>query len=273
MTPVLPIDIERTVFETLADLHPECIPALLCVACRVRDWIERIHYRSFTLAHQRVGARRLRLLQHAVEHKPAQFLGETVKYLGADHRFAPTITPDILAQCSGLQQLALMKSQPSILPAIQALPLRRLAIAPASIFGAPHTLPMFASLTHLDILGTLPDDAPCPTLALLPALTHLAVLHLHAPPLVAALLTACPRLTLLVGMYASAQLMFQAVCTHPACVYPDDRFLALLLTDEDYMVEWRLGVEAGKGPDMWARADALLARRRKGEVPPGCYAL
>ncbi|KAJ7241571.1 hypothetical protein C8J57DRAFT_1526720 [Mycena rebaudengoi] len=46
ISPSLPFDLEREIFEMAANRYPETIPALLLVAQRVLQWIEPIFYRT-----------------------------------------------------------------------------------------------------------------------------------------------------------------------------------------------------------------------------------
>jgi hypothetical protein len=44
----------------------------------------------------------------------------------------------------------------------------------------------------------------------------------------------------------------------------DPRFVLMCLTNEDYVADWKVGVDGGK--DFWVRAELFLAKRKRGEV-------
>jgi hypothetical protein len=40
----------------------------------------------------------------------------------------------------------------------------------------------------------------------------------------------------------------------------------MVVSDEDYVIEWIIGTRGGF--DFWARADAFIAKKRRGEIHP-----
>jgi hypothetical protein len=46
----------------------------------------------------------------------------------------------------------------------------------------------------------------------------------------------------------------------------DVRYVCMVVSDEDYLEEWIIATRGGL--DFWARADAFIAKKRRGEIKP-----
>ncbi|KAF7364234.1 Tyrosinase central domain-containing protein [Mycena sanguinolenta] len=221
---------------------------MLLVAARVHEWIDPLKYRTFILTDPASSCPRLRVLQRAIESKPAQFIRDNIWHLfiepDASHAWN-TFIPF----CTGVRSLLFR-----------------------SIFFG-HTeesmpidlaLPMFSSLTHLDVWEEIIAISPSWSgLALLPALTHLAFLRISYDVGVT-ILEMCCKLQVIISMedeHPSKWPMLSATV--------DDwepRFVGVVLTTDNYASDWETGLRGGS--DFWARADAFVAMRRRGEVEP-----
>ncbi|KAJ7319350.1 hypothetical protein DFH08DRAFT_391013 [Mycena albidolilacea] len=260
---LLPPELERLIFETAAELYPETIPNLLLVAVRVLEWIEPLKYRTFTLTVDPSTCPQFRLLQQTVKSKPVQFIHDNIRYLLADQNFPAGSLDEVLPGCTGVISLALFHTHPSMVSQLEAIRPQRLSAPIASFFDhdtVDLTLPLFSSLTHLDAFDVFAASSwsDWSSLALLPVLTHLAFLDL-ANLGAEKILAACRKLQVLIGMHEE----FFAVQTRDDM---DPRFLLMVLSTEDYVVDWKIGVQGGM--DFWARADAFVAKRRRGEIEP-----
>ncbi|KAJ7446006.1 hypothetical protein B0H11DRAFT_2290741 [Mycena galericulata] len=178
--PFLPPELEREIFELSAYLHPESAPKLLLVAPRVLTWIEPLIYRVICIEEDNAP------VLHALRFKPPQFLDKNVQHLLLDS-VTDDAVEEILSACTRIRSL-------------------KLAIDLDSLFGGTDlvdfSLPLFTTITHLDMFGVLSEFiGPWPNLALLPALTHLAILARTPFDVKIQVLRNCPRVEVLVSMH------------------------------------------------------------------------
>jgi hypothetical protein len=122
---------------------------------------------------------------------------------------------------------------------------------------------MFSSLTHLDVFDIVDADiwSEWSGLAPLPLLTHLAFIDLD-DIVVANILATCPKLLVLVSMHGDGLALRSATADR------DPRFVSMVLSTQDSVLDWQTGIRGGM--DFWARADAFVAKRR-GEIEPSSY--
>ncbi|KAJ7493079.1 hypothetical protein B0H11DRAFT_2191114 [Mycena galericulata] len=157
--PLLPVELEREIFEFTAHMHPDSIPTLLQVARRVLIW--------------------------AIKSKPPAFFREGVRhlYLGNDEYRSLEEAAQVLRVCAGVVNLAVMSnySHPTILPILAEMKIQRMAVNPAVLFGNRQAIYLrhqsFAHITHLDVFGTIgEEDAHLyAQITALPTLTHLCL--------------------------------------------------------------------------------------------------
>ncbi|KAF7365694.1 hypothetical protein MVEN_00443100 [Mycena venus] len=278
--PVLPLDLERDIFEMTAELYPGSIPNLLLVAQRVREWVERIKYKTIILSNSPSSSWTFSLFLKVVRSniKPTSFFRDSVRHLFVDLYPGPDRTElqEILSVCGGILSFTVLDvavAGPPIMPGLEARKLQRLAL-PRDPFSevlnspsAPHG--MFACVTHLDIINPVHgvSDETIRTLlsnpASLPMLTHLALACMGETSAVAiALFARRDTLEVFINMYATSAL--PAVAQLPSV--DDVRFVCMGLDDEDYREDWINGTKGEK--DFWARADAFVAKKRRGEIKP-----
>ncbi|KAF7364150.1 hypothetical protein MSAN_01074200 [Mycena sanguinolenta] len=232
--------------------------------------IEPLKYRTFILTGPSSTCRRFGVLQHAIKSKPAQFIRDNVWHLLVHSNFQEDTLDTFIPFCTGVRSLVLLGPHTRMFSQLETARPRRLATR-IEFFGPkvdesmiPNLgLPMFSSLTHLDVFGHPLDTETGSSLALLPALTHLASLELSYDVAVA-ILGMCQKLQVLINMYPSHNTIWP---TLSATVHDwEPRFLAMALTTEDYILDWEAGLRGGS--DFWARADVFVAMRRRGEIEP-----
>ncbi|KAJ7872945.1 hypothetical protein B0H13DRAFT_2058917 [Mycena leptocephala] len=215
--------------------------------------IERVKYRTIT-PEGHLSTCSFNILQRAVRSnsKPTSFFKDRVQHLFVedleDHELK-----EILPACNGIQSFVLFQvTGPGILR------------IPSPVFDRPPdrgdpsqlALPMFAFVTHLDMFDHLEvfNSSP-PTDDII---THIALFLSQA----AELLARCKTLEALIDMHGSP----------PGPGYlrsvDDLRFVSMVVSDEDYVIEWIIGTRGGF--DFWARADAFIAKKRRGEIHPVC---
>ncbi|KAJ7607238.1 hypothetical protein FB45DRAFT_948540 [Roridomyces roridus] len=274
MEPFLPVELEQEIFQTSALLYPDCIPRLLLVAHRVLVWIEPILYRVISLT----GTEHSKLLL-TFRTKPTDFLRTRVRHVFADiPGAASTFTVNqVLRRTTELQSLAVLsRTAPSVLDHLKPLRLQRLAIVLEPLFTEAGgtvdlTLPMFASLTHLDLfdpLLNLTDGGWTSKLSVLPALTHLALSRdciTSELDRVTTIFASCgERIRVFVLMDASGVQLGQR--GEEVMFVDDERCVIMSLSSQEYRRDWEVGVWGGA--DFWVRAERFVAKKRRGEIEP-----
>ncbi|KAJ6602881.1 hypothetical protein DFH09DRAFT_1019985 [Mycena vulgaris] len=272
--PILPLELQREIFELTAVLHPRCMPALLRVARRVKIWIEPLLYRvlcirvsSSQFSPCQLSANQFRTLMTT---KSADFFQEHVRHI----RFAGYCIPqdiiEILAVCTNVVDICMWDPPytPSLLPHLRALALRRLSTVLNPLFPAPgpgidSADPLFSRMTHLQVY-----DEPHISwdrwngLALLPQLTHLVFEDMLVPTSFCQhLLATCKSLQVLV-LLCSTNAHLES-CAQDRAELADDPRLVLLAISNIH-TDWEAG--ARRGEDIWTRAEALIKQRRAGET-------
>ncbi|KAJ7768629.1 hypothetical protein DFH07DRAFT_300024 [Mycena maculata] len=295
--PILPPELEREIFETVALAGTKSIPGLLRVARRVKLWIEPLLYHVVILRnhsrhklHESYPGQKLFdktghtllppiALAGAIQRLPSEssFFHSHVRHLFIDcSAYKGSATLDLrrtnmLDACSGATNVMLVDicDPRPLLSGLSQMPLEHLQANLGSLFGnglhpgpVDFTHPLFRSITHLAIFDNLDKAVTDWTgLALLPHLTHLSFHEDDPNPLFPAVLGACMRLRVLVillGPYAGYDLS-------------DDGAFAPLLRDERVVVvydhktydgenDWHLGARGSD--DYWRRAEKMVGERR-----------
>ncbi|KAJ7689287.1 hypothetical protein B0H17DRAFT_1135097 [Mycena rosella] len=269
--PFFPSAIEREIFETAAELYPESIAPLVLVAHRAHECdhrIERVKYRTVTSSDDTVGRSlcEVHTLRRAIRAnvKPAGFFHERVRNLFLDCHLDEEGMREVLSACSGVHSLALFDVGPSALPSLGLMQPRRLYAWLTNLFGGIKLVdlshPMFARLTHLDLLDEAIADFPWPDFAALPALTHLSLFQLSSTGVIERVLATCPRLAVLIDMQLSLPVPADRLSVD------DPRFVCVAVTYLNYKSDWVIGTQGGL--DFWARADAFVAKKKRGEIKP-----
>ncbi|KAJ7238821.1 hypothetical protein B0H12DRAFT_1136794 [Mycena haematopus] len=269
----LPPELEELIFHIAAHRNPEMIPTFLCVARRIHIWLEPLLYRTIV----NTNTRQILAVIAAMSSKPAPFFQKAVRnvFLGWDKSLPPDETRKLLGLSTGIENLAIFGHllDPSLLPLLADMPLRRLITNLAQLFGAPLnsgtginlTHPLFASLTHLTILQAGAHRIPPSQLAALPALTHLCVRVSRIEwqwDAMRALLDKCAKLEVLLALWSSTESK-AARLTAERTPWSDPRFVVAVLAvsaGASIQKSWEAGTRGGV--DFWIEAETLVARKR-----------
>ncbi|KAJ6566587.1 hypothetical protein B0H19DRAFT_1374097 [Mycena capillaripes] len=183
VSPKLPLELEREVFEIAAKLNRKDAPKLLLVARRVHEWLEPLLYRGLLFRRNRddKGPTKpipMESIIHAIATKPAAFFHQNVKHLAVNNN-VPRVDVDRIAVCTGIINLALFNgdSDPSMIPYIEIIRPQRLSANMKKLFGGDpdFTHSLFSNITHLDISDVFGLTWEVwHKLAVLPRLTHLS---------------------------------------------------------------------------------------------------
>ncbi|KAJ6566951.1 hypothetical protein B0H19DRAFT_715836 [Mycena capillaripes] len=273
--PFLPPELEHEIFDWTANLYPETIPSLLLVAKRVCESIEKIKYRTVTEARNH-SACSYNALKCAIlsRSRPASFFQNHVRHLYVSVNNANTDElREILTACSRVESLAVVYYQwSSLFPILATLKPRRLSIPLAPLFvEADLCRPLFTSVTHLNVseyIGDHDNLARWPSfLALLPALTHLSMYF--GFKIAGDILAGCKKLEVLLDIEDPLVVSLIPESLERLNSLDDHRLVCMVMEDcpTDYMDDWIPGVKGG--PDRWSRAEAFIAKKRRGEINPG----
>ncbi|KAJ7038401.1 hypothetical protein C8F04DRAFT_1392953 [Mycena alexandri] len=258
-SPVLPLELEREIFEGAAICCPETIPSLLLVSHRVYEWIEKIKYRTVTPMgkHSTCSYETLMRVIQSDSKSPHVHHLYIWPYGGTD------VVQEILHVCTGIQSLALIRSNISafLLPTLATLRPRRLwgyfgSLLDKKDFGQS----MFTFVTHLalwEIAGEPDRDIPVwlSFLAMFPSLTHLMISSFKTT-LVPHILASSKMLEVLVKDSSLSGEELDNV---------DDRYVTIEL--RSIVEQWVMGARGGN--NFWARAEAFIAKKRCREIQPG----
>ncbi|KAJ7462523.1 hypothetical protein FB451DRAFT_1266931 [Mycena latifolia] len=178
MEPLLPLELEREIFERAAYRDKTTMLTLLLVCHRVHTWIEPLLYRVLEIPDDNM----LSAIEAVIQSKPASFFQSAVRHLFVWHPTGSMSCRTLLDHCSGAINICIAGIfDADLIPALSNTRPQRLALngpLPPS-FGLDH--PVFLSVTHLDIyLGQLDLEGSesweaWSYLASLPVLTHLAL--------------------------------------------------------------------------------------------------
>ncbi|KAJ7075698.1 hypothetical protein C8R43DRAFT_1054098 [Mycena crocata] len=230
----LPLELERHIFETCARSQPICIPKLMLVAWRVKEWVEPLMYGTITL--------------NGYE--------SFVDY--------PTFASDSLSLAMESKPASFFQfSMEELIPTLTSLSLKRLhADVSLLLSSLSPTHPFFSGLTHLELLG--PADPPSPenmdflsNLSLIPQLSHLAFNDADFIPICPQLLQSCKSLAVLILVEGDHQYRADVdAAILDADLAQDTRFCchAVLVTGPH------------TGVDYWTRAENFVAKRHRGEI-------
>ncbi|KAJ7172010.1 hypothetical protein C8R46DRAFT_136219 [Mycena filopes] len=252
--PFLPLELEREIFETAALSSPTTIPTLLRVSRRVFIWIEPLLYRALRVDSPATAA----AIERAMQTKPPEFFSDNVRYLylGKQSDWSFQTACALVQLCSNLASLFFDSWWPE-LPLLTILDgisrvrmwhgsLRRLIDDDS--FDLTH--PFFRTITHMNISSQTVPIGLVPSLVAMPALTHLCMYRPFGPDSTGSrILEESPRLQLLLVRGSSIR--------------------NISITDVRY-------VQVVRGPkwddwvahdhDIWAKAEAFVARKRRGEI-------
>ncbi|KAJ7480275.1 hypothetical protein B0H11DRAFT_2233398 [Mycena galericulata] len=279
--PILPVELEKEIFEIAAYSRPLCIPKLMLVAWRVKIWVEPLLYRIVIL----LGDRRLVCLDEMegypyeddkiftrFRYTPPSVFRHSVRHLCLNLVFDP-VAEFILSASPGVEDLWIVSygaGNASLLPIISPLPLKRLHCCLEALFipdtQIDFTHQLFSHITHLEIFTDNNPEVtqPWSEIALIPHLTHLGFNYenfLHLSP---AILNTCKSLRVLVFLMINISEYPPLIEEHPELddLVKDPRFVQMACAQ--YIKDWQMG--ALTGVDYWSRAEEFIAKRKSGEI-------
>ncbi|KAK7023313.1 hypothetical protein R3P38DRAFT_3270880 [Favolaschia claudopus] len=266
--PALPPELERPIFELCALSKPKVIPTLMLVAYRVKDWVEPILYRIFTMnAHRSNFIARhlpeftLDSLSVSLQQKSHTWFRTTVRHFAyiEDNLFRDPIEQTLIAICLDIEDLFLSSGTSGSGRSRRG-------------FGLPssgHYDPDFDNDLTPD-----PDSITAltaRTLSVLPHLTHLSLNGFFFTREVNEILQIS---TLLVIIFNFAYTYYPA-WDRPLLtdkVLSDARVVVISPGEGDYfdLRRWCLGALSGlKGRDYWRDAEEFIEKRRAWEIEAG----
>ncbi|KAJ7065595.1 hypothetical protein C8F01DRAFT_1366552 [Mycena amicta] len=268
--PLLPPELEHELFEYTADLYPDSIPSLLCVANRVLVWLEPTIYHTIRVNY----SKRFLAFLAATKLKPTEFFATHVRtiiiYSSYANRSSFPEACAALALCTNVTRIGgagdIVCSL--LLPVLASMRLQRVGFFLIPIFF-PHRYPdlslsCFQTLTHLDVFdsGSLQyqDSEYAMKICALPVLTHLSLNDTVPWEVVNILLQGCRCLQVLVVQWTQSDKGRQRAAEAPL---DDTRFL---MTSYVRMDESLLDPS-----NLWSKAQAFIARKRQGMIDSRCF--
>ncbi|KAJ7739375.1 hypothetical protein B0H16DRAFT_64773 [Mycena metata] len=272
----LPLDLERSIFETTAFNHPSTIPNLMLVAWRVKAWIEPQLYRMVSSTHPRsahLPVAPFHILSRDLAYKcPSVFRG--VKHLFLYTTKDTLNVEGVLAACASLTDLFLYVPLRGNIPTLASMPsLRRLVLQPRTFLAFDPDHPVFRTLTHLELLQistSAEAEEACVKLQLMPKLTHLALNSIEIYHALSLSLEAFDHLRCIV-LLSSEERREMGVDEVPAPLAQDERFVWIGQMQTDSYEDWLRNAHTGE--TYWAVADAFIAARRAGNIDRSCYSI
>ncbi|KAJ7623040.1 hypothetical protein DFH06DRAFT_1481813 [Mycena polygramma] len=267
-SPVLPLDLERTIVEMSARSRPVLIPKFMLVAWRVKEWVEPLLYHTIAVEYSRAmdgyPIFTWEVLIAALDSKPFSFFHLYVRNLCLLTSTNALDVEILLNACTGVENLSvtagsLGRHEAAIASSITLLPLTHLTGNFGPIFR--NTSPdaaFFTRITHLglragDLLNK--DTELGSRLTSMPHLSHLSFGDTRFVPLLLPVRTTSQSLRVLISLGASARSKLGDLPSDP-------RFVALFNTWQ--LGDWQMGAHAGV--DYWTRAENFIAKRRSGEI-------
>jgi len=286
LPPVLPIELEREIFEIAARSYPQSIPKLMLVAWRVRTWVEPLLYRTIIFSPSRGDHYDAKLVKGDPLHsrdtlflilksKPPSFFRHVPLNLFLPIRELDDATL-ILSHCLGIENLWLnapFKVLPHLFPLVADLPLKRFHSHLGPLFGSAAQIDFshqfFAQITHLGLydyaVGGRVDHEVWSKLSLIPHLTHLSFDPIFVGVCLT-LLRTCPSLRVLVAIGLGSDIDHHpdrdALANDPRFVVMNSKWVAR---------DWQIGTRTGG--DHWSRAEDFIVKRKSGEVDIRQYRL
>ncbi|KAL0953673.1 hypothetical protein HGRIS_004871 [Hohenbuehelia grisea] len=202
--PILPLEIQRDIFELTAKTHKGTAATLARVSRGAQTWMETIIYEVICLSNRRQCSR----FMFTIDNRPAHFFVAHVKALLLPYQIHDDQTARILAKCSAVVNLACWApTYPMAVAEVQdALSLRQLTIRMSTlcrIGDTGHTHPTFTHLTHLWLIDDCISWMSYTGFHHLRALTHLALDFSAVSPTILA--RAVAALSLILGQCTTLQ--------------------------------------------------------------------
>ncbi|KAK7036221.1 tyrosinase central domain-containing protein [Favolaschia claudopus] len=283
MSPQLPLELERQIFETAAQ-KPSEIVKLFLVARRNANRYHTLLYRVVRFGDPR---KTLRIASRLNSASPAPW--SAVRHLCADWMLEMPRFRDLLSRCTKITHLYLstFNVDSSLLPILDNIRVQSLAVNLRRLFmersqdpddelddydedqaswdSTPVDLehPLFSSVTHLHSFDYIDSENVSAKgiewvlkLSTLPALTHLAFSNPPHPDILETILNTCPRLRVLI-------LSFDAGTLYMDILDIEDPRLVVIPDREDEK-DWELG--AYGGDDFWIKAEEFVENKKRGDA-------
>ncbi|KAJ7900550.1 hypothetical protein B0H14DRAFT_3852369 [Mycena olivaceomarginata] len=275
--PILPVELEKEIFQMAAYSRPLSIPCLMLVARRVKIWVEPLLFQVVVLSrHQCLDKTFIPYTYpiaddddfSSIQSQPTSVLRDSVRHLLL-LRVPKTVAEFIVSASSTVEDLWISTAEPIafLLPFIGILPLKRLYCDLKELFAHKAQIdfghPLFSRLTHLELFDQKATDSYF-DLALIPYLTHLAfnvpgLLHMSLT-----LLKTCKSLRVLVLVTLMPGHLSEMIVKREVLwqLSEDPRFVRMFCLE--FVDDWKTG--ALTGSDYWSRAEDFIMQRRSGEI-------
>ncbi|KAJ7669823.1 hypothetical protein DFH06DRAFT_1372108 [Mycena polygramma] len=291
----LPHDLERKIFELAAVLDYQCIPRLMCVAWRVKAWVEPLLYQAtYVDIPQCIYPGRSPNDFDADLIVRPDFFRDAIRHLSIHYTpldlfedspgaVSPSTAQIILATCTRIETLALHGPSDELLSSIEPLDsLTRLHADLGALFcrfprgqrGTVFDALNFSRITHLEMRDQAPSEEICSGLNRLPCLTHLALMYnarsRGIESLCTRVLQTCAPLRVLAALMEKRRTIgasrsdsnYCAVDT-PRMIDNDDlRFVLVTFPRKrENSGEWLREVRSGRLLGFWECAEEAVERR------------
>ncbi|KAJ7863169.1 hypothetical protein B0H13DRAFT_1095684 [Mycena leptocephala] len=263
LTPILPPEIEREIFEITAQFPGNAVNLVL-VARRTQIWIERLIYETVTLSDQKICDKFLRTL----DTRPAQFFTDNVKSLCVPGDIELIDAERVLKACQGLINLAIwlpLQDAP-LFPLVGSLRPTRLSINVHALYGShcepDFEHPFFSNVTHLELVDWLDWATYLHVNYLSPHLTHLALdFDLYTEGSAERLrdiLASCGSLIVCIALVSDDEIMIDTSDQLLAAGIHDPRLVTL--SESDVLENWEASLR-GTDASMWSFAEGIVAAK------------
>ncbi|KAJ6574538.1 hypothetical protein B0H19DRAFT_1371549 [Mycena capillaripes] len=250
-TQVLPVELERQIFEACAHARPVSIPRLMLVVWRVKEWLEPLLYRTIVieddpsiLSMEELPRVTIETMLAIIQSKPATFFRDRVRHLYLNPE-SPTIVEPILSACTGLENVWLGRIPEDCISLIASLPLKH-------FYGSLGIL-----LHRISSMGQTTWESG-PGSAFFPSLPT-SFNDGRFIPICSRLLDICQSLSVLVSLSAPMNEIYEP---NAQILAKDVRFVAMNCFR--FVVDWQMGAHTGS--DYWSRAEHFISQRRSGKI-------
>ncbi|KAJ7182349.1 hypothetical protein C8R43DRAFT_1228807 [Mycena crocata] len=182
---ILPVELEREIFEMTAHSRPMSIPTLMLVAFRVKTWVEPLLYQTilFAVRTSRIiegyPTPRRETYMPLLRSRAGSLLLESIHHLFLGYCSTSVMISDanwLLQSCSRIKNLVINVPICDLELTTVALPeLKHLYCDTILLFSTSMDFPCsFPNITHLNLFGEISNIKLCQRLTGLPRLSHLS---------------------------------------------------------------------------------------------------
>ncbi|KAJ7614897.1 hypothetical protein FB45DRAFT_1064529 [Roridomyces roridus] len=286
-SPRIPPELEREIFEILASVDPDSVSQLILVAQRVKIWVEKYLYPIIILSYGESNTRGGYPFHDSLSQSLSRFnrISPSILENAVYHLFLDGVgthrAHSVLSSCKAVRDLWINCAHSSLLDLAGELRLQRLQCDPLLFFRSQRNIdfghPIFSHITHLELFfdsGAHNQEVITSVwtgLAVIPHLTHVAFSESRFLSTVAPqLLKTCGSLRVLIFLPTNVDL--DAHVPNIPHLAEDVRFVQIIVSPQfSFLDDWKRGALGGR--DYWSQAEALIARRRNGEIPVDHFVL